>query len=245
MTIVSHRHRFIFLKTRKTAGSSIERWLLPSLGRSDMIATAQENWPVPVSFFSTPNPTTRFPVIEHRIKKWSRIFPGGPTSFLLGEHLSAGEVRTLVGDDTWRDYFKFCVERQPWDRVLSLWRWRQQRFKRSIPFDGFLDLLESSPDKQLVRHASNLDIYMIGKVIAVDQVVDFDRLNEDLNQIVDRLGMPIHGDTLPRVKSGIRRESDSVMDLTSAQIDRVSRLFAEEISLWGWQPPVSGRSSVA
>ena len=35
--IVSHRWKFIFVKTRKTAGSSIERFLLPHLGPDDVV----------------------------------------------------------------------------------------------------------------------------------------------------------------------------------------------------------------
>src|SRR6185312_10850295 len=35
--IVSHEWKFIFVKTRKTAGSSIERFLLPHLGADDVI----------------------------------------------------------------------------------------------------------------------------------------------------------------------------------------------------------------
>lgn len=39
--IVSHRHRFVFVKTRKTAGSSIEAALFPFLGPDD-ICTGSE-----------------------------------------------------------------------------------------------------------------------------------------------------------------------------------------------------------
>ena len=35
--IVSHRHRFIFLKTRKTAGTSIELFLFPHCGAEDIV----------------------------------------------------------------------------------------------------------------------------------------------------------------------------------------------------------------
>ena len=36
--IVSHKHKFIFLKTKKTAGTSIELALSPFCGDSDILA---------------------------------------------------------------------------------------------------------------------------------------------------------------------------------------------------------------
>jgi len=39
--IISHQHEFIFIKTRKTAGSSIEKYLVPYLGPND-ICTGSE-----------------------------------------------------------------------------------------------------------------------------------------------------------------------------------------------------------
>ncbi len=98
MTIVSHKYRFIFLKTRKTAGSSIEQWLIPRLGKKDMIATGRECWPIPVSAWVTPNPTVSLPMLNmERKRKIRRIF-GRPKAFILGQHMSAAKVKNLVGD---------------------------------------------------------------------------------------------------------------------------------------------------
>ena len=38
MTIVCHTRKFIFLKTRKTAGSSIEIWLAPHLDPTSILS---------------------------------------------------------------------------------------------------------------------------------------------------------------------------------------------------------------
>lgn len=35
--IISHKHNFIFIKTAKTAGSSIEAYLSPFCGESDIV----------------------------------------------------------------------------------------------------------------------------------------------------------------------------------------------------------------
>ena len=237
MTIVSHKYRFIFLKTRKTAGTSVERWMMPHLGSTDMIATPRENWPAPVSLFSTPNPTTRFPTVEHKLKKLIQRNLGRPISFSLREHMSASRVRALVGEHIWRNYFKFCIERQPWDRMISFWRWRQHRRGSLISLDEFLDLIESEPANEVVRNYSNLDKYMIDGRVVTDQIVRYENLTGELAQICDRLRIPARVNDLTHVKGRIRRENDSTSMLTKRQIERISSLFAEEIRLFGWKLP--------
>lgn len=41
--IISHKHKFIFVKTAKTAGSSVESWLVPALGPEDEIISPGKN----------------------------------------------------------------------------------------------------------------------------------------------------------------------------------------------------------
>jgi hypothetical protein len=42
--IVSHRHRFIFIKTHKTAGSSMEMALAPLCGPDDIVTPMESNY---------------------------------------------------------------------------------------------------------------------------------------------------------------------------------------------------------
>jgi hypothetical protein len=237
VTIVSLQYRFIFLKTRKTAGSSIEQWLTPHLGKHGMIATAAEGWPLPVPFWATPDPTTRFMELERTVKKRIRKLVSRPAPLKLREHMSAAKVRSLVGEETWQGCYKFCVERQPWDRLISFWRWRQRRFDSTITLDEFLDLLEHAPDTRLVRNYSNLPIYTIEGRLAVDRVVRYETLAEELAEICERLRIPASVTDLPRAKGGVRAQGDDILRLSPSQIERIGRLSAKEIELFGWPPP--------
>jgi hypothetical protein len=238
VTIVSRHYGFIFLKTRKTAGSSIEQWLAPHLGRRDMIATAHEAWPVPVRFWATPDPTTRFAAPELALKRQVGKLIGRPRALRLREHASAAKVLGLVGESTWNRCFKFCVERQPWDRFISFWRWRQQRYGARQSIDEFLDLLEHEPRHPLVRGFSNLHIYTIDGRIAVDRVVRYDTLAQELAELRDRFHLPAELDRMPKAKSGLRSRDDDVSKLSSDQVDRISRLAAQEIDLMHWTTPI-------
>ena len=89
--IISHKYRFIFVKTLKTAGTSIEVFLSQFCGPDDIL-------------------TPILPHVEpHRPRNHEGFF----------NHMPAHEIRDRVGWDVWNGYFKFCVERNPWDKTLS------------------------------------------------------------------------------------------------------------------------------
>ena len=78
--IISHRHRFIFIKTQKTAGTSIEVFLSGLCGPEDVVTP-----------FGAPEP-------GHE----PRNFAG------YTNQMTASEIRSRVGEDLWRTYFTFC-----------------------------------------------------------------------------------------------------------------------------------------
>ena len=53
-------------------------------------------------------------------------------------HISADEIRSIVGARVWKMYFKFCFERNPWDRVLSFYFWQTRRRVRRPTLLEFL-----------------------------------------------------------------------------------------------------------
>ena len=104
--IASHQHRFIFLKTRKTAGTSVEIALSKVCGPDDIITEIspedealrrEAGGRPPQNFQSPPLPRKAY------------------------NHMGAKAVRELVGEQTFDDYFTFAIERNPWDAVVSLY----------------------------------------------------------------------------------------------------------------------------
>ena len=104
--IISHRHKFVFLKPRKVAGTSVEVALARHCGEEDIVT--------PIGTF---DPEWDEDQYAHPGKKW----PG------YGRHATLRRVRKQVGEELWGDYFKFAITRNPWDLVVSQYFWATRR----------------------------------------------------------------------------------------------------------------------
>ena len=228
--IVSHQHKFIFVKTHKTAGSSLEMALGVLCGDADIISHMETNidGDVPRNYHSRP----RLGALYDRFKLVRRIIPRH--SPLLGayyyEHMPAWRIRELVGEDVWGSYFKFCFERNPWDKVVSYYLWKAHGQNRSMP--SFRDyVLRKShrlpADAKLYCDADGASL--------VDTIFEFRQLNEAIEQLNERLGIGL-SKTLPREKTGIvpdrRHWRDYYDDETRG---KVAELFSREIELLGYR----------
>jgi hypothetical protein len=90
--IVSHKHRFIFIKTRRTAGSSIEAALYPYLGGTDICTGS---------------------IVDGT--------PRLNCSPSITGHISWRAIRDIIGKEKYECYTKFCVERNSYDKAVSDW----------------------------------------------------------------------------------------------------------------------------
>src|SRR3990172_4785436 len=164
--IISHSHKFIFIKTKKTAGTAIEAALSELCGPDDVItpyrAESEED--------RKGRPPQNFR-IEHPMKPqrplWRRLLlrPERYYHQSVGyyEHMPASRVRSYVGEEIWRSYFKFAFDRNPWDRQVS-WYLYKTKSKRARPsFERFM----ASRRRAFVN---NYALYTVDGALAVDFV---------------------------------------------------------------------------
>jgi len=228
------KNPWVFLKTRKTAGSSIEGLLLNYLRPPDEVATSGDPEPLPWPFWSTPNNTTNYKNIEAFIKGKARKI--GVHKMRLTEHMRAERVRKHVGERFWAEAFKFCVEREPIDRFCSWHRWYNLRHNTSVSMEWVLDSLESDSKDKLrskhLHHSWNAPIYLGSSGLSVDMVCRFDCLEEDMEFIMERLGLDdIDIDKMPRYKvTGSQQEVDGA--ISEATRLRIESLFDRECEVY-------------
>ncbi|MGH6803698.1 MAG: sulfotransferase family 2 domain-containing protein [Methyloceanibacter sp.] len=228
--IISHEHKFIFLKTKKTAGTSIELALSQLCGPDDIIAPITEgdealravgsgprNWRVH-GWWQSPRP-----LFERRWLKFSAQDYG------FYNHMPANEARALLADDKiWRSYFKFAFDRNPWDRQVSAYHFRYRDRARPPSFADFLD-----HDRR--ARLNNYEIYSLDGEVCVDFLGRFESLAADLRKALKEVGLDFDQE-LPRAKANLRHSRKHYRDYYDEESrDIVGTWYAPEIALLGYE----------
>jgi len=141
------------------------------------------------------------------------------------EHMPAFRVRELVSEKIWSDYYKFCFERNPWEKVVSYYNWKKFGQKRKMPdFKSYV----MNKSHRLPRDAN---LYFDGEICMMDRVGDFSDLNNHFAEICRDLAIPFDGE-LPREKTNITSEKVDYRDYYDTETrDKVYELFQREIKL--------------
>lgn len=132
MAIISHSRRFIFVKPRKVAGSSLQVALAGLCDDRDVVTDIGTDTGV------DSDDTADF---RPRNASWEDIHG------LMKPHILPSKIRERVGERVWDGYFKITVCRNPWDLVVSLcWffsRMRPPKYElRRFPIRFLRDLLQ-------------------------------------------------------------------------------------------------------
>jgi hypothetical protein len=227
--IVSHTHKFIFLKTKKTAGTSIELALSRLCGADDIITPlttndealraggrGAQNWRLH-GWWDSPRPMLK--------RRWLK-FTAEDYGFY--NHMPAEDARALLNDDrVWRSYFKFAFDRNPWDRQVSFYHHRYRSKAAPPPFPEFI-----RSDRR--ARINNYEIYSIDGHVAVDFVGRFEHLQEDLAHALAQVGIT-YDEELPRAKTTTGRNAAPYRDYYDAKTrDIVGSWYAPEIELLGY-----------
>lgn len=144
-------------------------------------------------------------------------------------HIHGNDVRLRIGKRIWNEYFKFTIERNPWDKTLSHYHWRNHKNGTAFSFAEYLD-----QGVFCINYPIYTDRYSNDDLL-VDHVIKYDNLNEELAVTCGRLGIPYEGALTIRAKSDLRKDRRSYHDvMTSEQKERIGRIFAKEIELHGF-----------
>jgi hypothetical protein len=230
--IVSHKHKFIFLKTKKTAGTAIEAALSELCGPLDVITPYREDSEADRKGLSPQNYRIEHPLKPKR-SLWRRLMRRPERYYhpTVGyyEHMPGSLVRTYVGEDVWRSYYKFAFDRNPWDRQVS-WFLYKTKSKRSRPsFERFMASRRRA-------YVNNHELYMEDGVLAIDFLGRYETLEDDLNKALAEAGVTTRIE-VPRVN--VTPSKDASRDYRSyfspELRDLVASWYSPEIELLGYK----------
>ncbi|MEH7352346.1 sulfotransferase family 2 domain-containing protein [Neobacillus drentensis] len=207
--IISHKYKFIFLKTVKTAGTSIEISLSRYCGENDIIT--------PIS-----------PVDEKIRAKFGKY----PQNYKvdgkkISKHASARKIKDLVGEEIWNTYYKFCFDRNPWDKLISSYYYFVKNPKK-VSFDKFLK-------EGGYNRAHNFHKYTTNNEPVVNYLGKYENLESDLKFICEQIGLPWDG-WLPKAKGNFRKNKKHYSThYNDQQKENVQKYFKKEIDLLGYK----------
>ncbi|MEX0450735.1 hypothetical protein V6X62_02735 [Spiribacter sp. 218] len=231
--IVSHRYRFIFLKTGKVGGTSLEIALSKYLGGDDIITPikaqdervrANHGFPGPRNYVV---PFAERNLYEHARVLRNQLGMGGKLPRKYWNHMPAASVRKALGDKIWNSYFKFSVERNPWDQVVSRYYWDRPKM-------SFREFVESGRGYR----RCNYDLYSINGLPATDYLICYEKLREGLAEVSDKIGLPENvADIFAeiRAKGQFRPSGSPYREHFDERTREIVRLqYAREICLLGY-----------
>ncbi|MEM6384343.1 MAG: sulfotransferase family 2 domain-containing protein [Pseudomonadota bacterium] len=233
--ILSHAHKFIYIKTIKTASSSIEAALSTVCGPDDVITPTRDDLLAlrdargPQNYRIDHPAKPKIPLYRKLLRRPERHYH--PTVGFY-EHMPAWRVKTYVGDAVWNSYFKFSFERNPWDRQVSFYYFRSKNRGREETFAQFVaDAKRSSVD--------NWGLYTLDDTPALDFIGRYETLEDDFEKVKQACGLP-ESLSLP-VHNTSQRTSGYVEYYDDPQlIETIATRYAKEIAhfSYGFEPAI-------
>lgn len=237
--LISYKKNFIYTKTFKTAGTSIEAFFEP-------FCMDEGNWSLKKDREEYVSDTG---IIGHKKGPTSDF----PSSITWWNHMPAKKIKEKVSSEVWNNSFKFCSVRNPFDKAVSAFYWsknpRNGKAKNSAKLKlkkGIRSISKSFLKWEFGRWLrkggievlKDRDRYMIDGEVCMDQFICFENLEDDVRSVCEKVDVPYDANRFPNLKSGVRSEQYSTSDhFNAASIDIVKEAFSWEISYFDYQVP--------
>ncbi len=213
--ILSHEKKFIFLKTRKVAGTSLEMVFSRVCGPRDIITVfggkhnvSQDEEDMRVSGGGWPAQNYALPLTESTPRQLVSQLLKRRRLRQFYEHMPAEAVRDAVSPAVWSEYFKFSVIRNPFDFAVSNYHWYRKTGRTEQDFRSFL--LDNAWAQTVNSRITEID----GEPV-VDFMLRYEYLAEDLVTLSEHLNIDpaLWSDfTGVRAKGSLRPKSSTTRD---------------------------------
>ena len=222
--LISHLHKFIYLKSKKTAGTSVEIFLQKycidpnKIKDFNKLVKSNKN----VLNLKGKEIESKYGIIGSRgtgMRKKNKIWYN---------HKSAKDIKNEIGEDLFNNYLKICNVRNPYDLAVSMYEWKKSQNNIKESFSEFL--LNTKWQDKL---KSNIDIWSIDGKYKFEYI-RFENLEEDILKVFKKLNIKKDSINLQHYKKMNRLPYQKYYK-NQESIDIVSRIYKKEIELFNYK----------
>ena len=171
--IISHKYKFIFIKSFKTAGTSLEIALSKFCDKDDVIT----------------------PLVREDESIRKKLNYRGPQNYEgMREHMSALEIKQEINSKIFNNYLKFVTVRDPFDQIISAYYWHNESKKKERKLFFFKKREKSFAEFFKIKakniYKDEYNRYTDNNVVIVDKFLRYENLKEDIEQLGKLLKFP-------------------------------------------------------
>jgi hypothetical protein len=169
MVLISHRYKFIYIKNFKVASTSVEAFFekFCTEPNKDYKASIESDERI-----------TEYGIIGHRCDGKHTVF---------WNHIPLLELKNHVSEEVFKTYFKFCVVRNPYEKMVSLFHF----FRGPIDINHY-----KSEFEKFVKDKYNYNTNDLGKTMKnkedppiFDFFIRYENLVQDIESVCKKLGI--------------------------------------------------------
>ena len=219
--IISHKHKFIYIKGGRVAGTTIEIFFENFCGDNDIVGArglnAQHGPGLPKCLIPEVRKSTS--EAKEKLEWWN--------------HMPARMIKNkLQNDQQWKTYFKFGATRNPWDREVSAYC---SRYHSNDP--SHKAYTKGTPLSESVSHAGPLSfLYKDKGAFALDDYIRFEDLNNEIKRICNKLNLPFNKELIGHHKGEHRDPQKHYTEYYDHKTRlSVAKRYKEDIKYFGYE----------
>lgn len=136
-------------------------------------------------------------------------------------HMPAIKIRDMIGNKIWDEYYKFCVVRNPYEKILSA-------FFHFVVYDN--KITESRPElinifREWVKSGKKKmfddNAFIIDGKICMDYFIRHENILEGIKHVCDVLDIAYIPEALPKLKSEFKPTDANIYDYFDIETARI------------------------
>ena len=176
------------------------------------------------------------------------IYGGNPDETLWGvindrcvlQHLTASELKDhFLPSETWDNYFKFAVVRNPWSKAVSEYNWYLRRDPK-ISFYKWVHSLKTYLESNKITHIEEVGhnieqfkyIYDKNGNILVDRILRFENIKAEFNTLSAEKNWNV--ELLNITTTASRNKIDFQRYYDHDTIAKIAEIYSRDIEIFGY-----------